>query len=141
MAFSILVVDDSLPMRAVIKKTVKAAGYSNANFLEAENGQKALELLKVNWVDIVITDFNMPEMNGLEMISQIKSNELFDQIPVVVISTEGSQEKVDEFIEKGASGYIKKPFSPEQLRDVLVQLLGEIDYEEDFDDSGDEFDF
>lgn len=141
MAFSFLIVDDSLPMRAVIKKTVKAAGYGNAEFLEAENGKTALEQLEVSWIDIVITDFNMPEMNGLELISKIKENELFEQIPVVVISTEGSREKVDEFTAKGAAGYIKKPFTPEQLRDVLVQLLGEIDYEEDVDDSGDEFDF
>lgn len=141
MAFSILIVDDSMPMRAVIKKTIKAAGYGNADFIEAENGRHALELLNVSWVDIVLTDFNMPEMNGLEMISRMKENELFEQTPVVVISTEGSQEKIDEFIKQGASGYIKKPFTPEQLRDILTQLLGEIDYEEDFDDSDDEFDF
>ncbi len=141
MELSVLIVDDSMPMRAVIKKTFKAAGYGGADFIEAENGQKAMDQLKKNWVDIVITDFNMPIMNGLELIHEMKKNELFDQIPVVVVSTEGSKEKVDQFVTQGASGYIKKPFSPEQLRDILVQLLGEMDYEEDLDDSGDEFDF
>ncbi len=141
MDLSVLVVDDSMPMRTVIKKTFKAAGYGGAEIIEAENGQVAMDQLKKNWVDIVITDFNMPEMNGLELIKQMKEDELFDQIPVVVITTEGSQEKVDQFLAQGAAGYIQKPFSPEQLRDILVQLLGEMDYEEDLDDSGDEFDF
>ncbi len=141
MAFSVLIVDDSMPMRSVIKKTFKAAGYGNAKFIEAEDGKQALGLLKENWIDIVITDFNMPVMNGLELISKMKKDELFEQIPVVVISTEGSQEKVDQFKKNGAAGYIKKPFTPEQLRDILVELLGVIDYEEDADTSGDEFDF
>jgi len=141
MTISVLIVDDSLPMRSVIKKTFKAAGYGDANFIEAGDGRQALDKLKDTWTDIVITDFNMPVMNGLELISEMKKDELFEQIPVVVISTEGSLEKVDEFMAQGAAGYIKKPFSPEQLRDILVQLLGVTDYEEDFDDAGDEFDF
>ncbi len=141
MTISVLIVDDSLPMRAVIKKTFKAAGYGNANFIEAEDGEQALKQLKKNWVDIVLTDYNMPEMNGLELISEMKSNEMFDQIPVVVISTEGSREKRDEFLKQGAAGYIKKPFAPEQLRDILFDILGEMNYEEDVDDEGDEFDF
>ncbi len=141
MDLSVLVVDDSMPMRTVIKKTFTAAGYGGAKIIEADNGQDALSQLKKNWVDIVITDFNMPVMNGLELIKQMKNDPLFDQIPVVVITTEGSQEKVDQFLAQGAAGYIKKPFSPEQLRDILVQLLGEMDYEEDLDDSGDDFDF
>lgn len=141
MPFSFLIVDDSLPMRAVIKKNIRAAGYATAEFLEAENGIKALEILKTSWVDIVLTDFNMPEMNGLEMITQIKNNKMFEQIPVVIISTEGSEEKINEFMEIGASGYIKKPFAPEQLRDLLIQLIGETDYEESIDEPDDDFDF
>lgn len=141
MSFAVLIVDDSMPMRSVIKKTFKAAGYGNVTFLEAEDGQKALEQLKDNWVDIVVTDYNMPVMNGLELIGEIKADDRFDNVPVVIISTEGSTEKVNEFMDKGAAGYIKKPFAPEQLRDVLVDLFGEMEYEEDFDTDGDEFDF
>ncbi|MCG8643847.1 MAG: response regulator [Desulfobacterales bacterium] len=141
MAFSVLIVDDSIPMRAVVKKTFVAAGYGGAKFIEADDGKRALELLKENWVDMVLTDYNMPVMNGLELIKEMKKNELFDQIPVVIISTEGSREKRDAFFEQGASGYIKKPFAPEQLRDVLIELLGEMEYEEDDDTQGDEFDF
>jgi two-component system chemotaxis response regulator CheY len=92
-------------------------------------------------VDIVLTDYNMPGMNGLELVSEMKNNEMLDQIPVVVISTEGSREKRDQFLKQGAAGYIKKPFAPEQLRDILVDLLGEMHYEEDINAEGDEFDF
>lgn len=141
MALSVLIVDDSLPMRSVIKKTFRAAGYGNSNFLEADDGRKALGIIDTEWVDIVITDFNMSEMNGLDLIREMKKNELFEKIPVVVISTEGSREKIEEFLEYGAAGFIRKPFSPEQIRDILVQLLGETENEEDIDASGDEFDF
>ncbi|MCD4676677.1 MAG: response regulator [Desulfobacula sp.] len=141
MAFSVLIVDDSMPMRSVIKKTIKAAGYGNANFIEAEDGKQALDLLKQNWIDLVITDYNMPVMNGLKLICEMKKDELFEQIPVIVISTEGSREKIDQFLNQGAAAYINKPFSPEQLRDILVRVLGVIDYEEDFNASDNEFDF
>lgn len=141
MPFTILIVDDSLPMRSVIKKTVRAAGYGNTDFLEAGDGRQAMDLIKNSWVDIVITDFNMPVMNGLELICEMKKNELFKHIPVVFISTEGSEEKIDQFIQYGAAGFIRKPFSPEQLRDILVQLLGEAEDEGEADTAGDGFDF
>jgi len=141
MSFSVLIVDDSLPMRLVIKKMFKAAGYSHASFLEAEDGKKALAVLKDNWVDIVICDYHMPVMNGLDLISEMKKDDRFDGVPVIIVSTEGSREKKEAFMAKGAAGYIKKPFVPEQLRDLLVDLLGETDYEEDLDAEGDGFDF
>ena len=140
MSFSILIVDDSLPMRGVLKKTFRAAGYGGSSFLEAKDGKQALETLRENWVDIVITDFNMPVMDGLTMIQEMKKDNLFKDIPVVVVSTEGSQEKISQFLEQGASGYVTKPFTPEQIRDILVQLLGETD-EENVDAPGDQFDF
>ncbi len=141
MTFSILVVDDSLPMRGVLKKTLRAAGYGTSEFLEAENGEKALEILGQAPVDIVITDFNMPVMNGLEMLNTMQAKEEMRRIPVVVVSTEGSLEKITQIVNQGASGYIKKPFSPEQIRDLLIELLGEPKDEDSIDESGDEFDF
>ncbi|HCY87828.1 MAG TPA: response regulator [Desulfobacteraceae bacterium] len=141
MTFSIMVVDDSLPMRGVLKKTLRAAGYGASEFLEAENGNHALEVMGQHPVDIVITDFNMPRMNGLELIRAMKANALLRKIPVIVVSTEGSLEKVTEIIDEGAAGYVKKPFSPEQIRDLLIELLGEPSDEDGIDDSGDEFDF
>lgn len=141
MTFSILLVDDSMPMRAVIKKAFKAAGYAGSDFFEAENGIEALKQLEENWVDIVITDFTMPEMNGLEMLLKMKQNDLFKEIPVVVVTTEGSQERIDQFMKSGAAGYIRKPFTPEQIRDMITNILGESHDNEQFDSPDNDFDF
>ncbi len=141
MSYSILIVDDSLPMRSVIKRTLKAAGYGNADLIEAANGQEAIDRLKNNWVDLILTDYNMPVMNGLEFIKAIKKEELSKDIPVLIISTEGHESKINEFMEYGAAGYITKPFTAETIRDLIVKLLGEVDYEEDFDESDDDLDF
>lgn len=124
MTIKILIVDDSLPMRRVIKKTIKASGYSSAEFFEAENGKIALDILKNTWLDIVITDYNMPEMNGIELIEAMKQNNAFQSIPVLVVTTDGSNQKVSEFLEKGAAAYIKKPFTPEAIRNKLNNILG-----------------
>jgi len=141
MPYSILIVDDSLPMRSVIKRTIKAAGYGQSELLEAANGQEALALLKSNWVDIVMTDYNMPVMNGLDFIKIIKKDDISKDIPVVVISTEGNKSKIKEFMDNGASGYITKPFTAEVIRALIINILGEVDYEEDLDDSDEDFDF
>ncbi|SLM31536.1 Chemotaxis protein CheY homolog [Desulfamplus magnetovallimortis] len=141
MTFSILLVDDSMPMRSVIKKAFKAAGYGTSDFHEAANGKEALDQLQGNWIDIVVTDFTMPVMNGLELIEKMKENDLYRDIPVVVVTTEGSRERVDQFMKSGARGYIKKPFTPEQIRDLITEILGESDGYESFDCGDDDFDF
>ena len=141
MSYAILIVDDSLPMRSVIKRTLKAAGYENSEIFEAQNGKEGLELLDENWVDLILTDYNMPVMNGLDFLISIKANELTNKIPVVIISTEGHETKIKTFMESGAAGYITKPFTPEAIRDLIVELLGDLDYEEDIDDDDTDFDF
>jgi len=141
MSYSILIVDDSLPMRSVIKRTLKAAGYGKAEVLEAANGQEALDLMKNAWIDIILTDYNMPVMNGLAFIKAIKKDEVAKDIPVVIISTEGHESKIKEFMDCGAAGFITKPFTPEAIRDLIVNILGDTDYEEDLDESDDDFDF
>jgi len=141
MTFSILLVDDSMPMRRVIKKAFKAAGYAGSNFSEAANGVEGLEKLEKSWIDIVITDFTMPEMNGLEMLLNMKKSDLLKDIPVVVVTTEGSQEKIDQFMKSGAAGYIKKPFTPEQIRDMITSILGVSNDNEQSDDPDNGFDF
>ena len=140
MTRKILIVDDSLPMRSVIKKTIKASGYGASEFLEAENGKHALAVLQENWLDIVITDYNMPEMNGMELIQAMKKDDTLQTIPVLVITTEGSQQKVGEFIEKGAVDYLKKPFTSEEIRNKLKNILGDTEDEES-ESSDDDFDF
>jgi two-component system chemotaxis response regulator CheY len=141
MAYNMLIVDDSLPMRSVIKKTIKASGYGTTVFFDAAHGIEALKILQDEWMDIVVTDYNMPEMNGIELIREMKKNELMASMPVLVITTEGSQKMIREFMDSGASGYIKKPFTPEAIREKLTEILGEPDHEEDLDDSDEEFDF
>lgn len=141
MSYSILIVDDSLPMRSAIKRTLKAAGYGLSELLEAANGQEALELMKNNWVDLVLTDYNMPVMNGLALVKAIKKDDTSKEIPVVVISTEGNDAKIKAFMDCGAAGYVSKPFTPETIRDLIVSILGEVNYEEALDDSDEDFDF
>lgn len=138
MAYNVLVVDDSLPMRAVIKKTLKASGFDVGRFFDAGNGKEALAVLKQEWLDLVLTDYNMPDMNGMELISSMKGDEVLKTIPVVVITTEGSQQRVKEFLDKGAADYIKKPFTPEEIRNKLTRIMGETGYGEGSPKSGDQ---
>jgi two-component system chemotaxis response regulator CheY len=138
MAYNVLIVDDSLPMRSVIKKTVTASGFNVGKFFDAGNGREALGILKQEWLDLVLTDYNMPDMNGLELITLMKADEILKTIPVVVISTEGSQQRVKEFMDKGAADYIKKPFTPEEIRNKLSRIMGETEYGEGSAPVGDE---
>ena len=141
MAFSILLVDDSLPMRSVIKRTLISAGYAGSEFSEAANGQEALDLMQNDWIDLVITDYNMPVMNGLEFIKTVKGNDVLKEIPVIVVSTEGNKARIQEFMDSGAAGYITKPFTPESIRDLIIDILGESDDDDEYDDSDEDLDF
>jgi len=138
MAYNILIVDDSTPMRAVIKKVVKASGFNVGQFFEAANGIEALKILNQEWLDLVLTDYNMPDMNGLGLVEEMKKDEELKSVPVVMITTEGSRERVEEFMEKGVMDYIKKPFTPEQIKQKLMQIIGETEDEERTPDNGDE---
>ncbi|MBL6996708.1 response regulator [Desulfobacula sp.] len=142
MAYNILVVDDSRTMRMVIIKTLKACGFQVGQFFEASNGNEAMEILGKDWVDLVIADHNMPDMDGLALLSEMKKDEILQAIPVVMITTEGSQERIKEFMEKGAADYIKKPFSPETIRDKLRLIKGVTQAGDGRDENGDDgFDF
>lgn len=127
MTLKILIVDDSGPMRAVIIKTLKAAGFGGAVFLEAQDGQKALEILYQEKVNLIMTDYNMPFMNGLELVDKIKHNEILKAIPVVAVTTDGNPRTIIEFIEKGAADYVRKPFTPEIISEKLKRILGDVD--------------
>jgi two-component system chemotaxis response regulator CheY len=141
MTYKMLVVDDSLPMRAIIIRTIKASGFQETEFLQAGNGTEALEVLGNEWLDLVITDYNMPDMNGMELIQEMKNDDILKAIPVLVVTTEGSRQKVEEFIQEGAAGYVKKPFTPEAIRSELTKILGEPENEGSVEDGDDDFDF
>ena len=128
MAFNVLVVDDSSSMRAVIKKIVKISGFRVGECWEAGDGKEAVNVLSNQWVDLVLTDINMPNMNGLELVKAMKEDELLKSIPVVIVTTEGSEKRVQEFMSLGASGYIKKPFQPEDIKAILSSIMGETEH-------------
>ncbi len=124
MAYNILVVDDSAIVRAVIKKTLGLAGVDVGELYEAGNGQEGLDALTDNWVDLVLADINMPVMTGIEMIEKMAEDGMMKTVPVIMISTEGSQTRVEELKAKGVRAYIRKPFTPELVKEVIGQVLG-----------------
>lgn len=140
MSFNILIVDDSVAMRAVIKKVITISGFKISLCLEAGNGREALEQLKQNWVDVIVSDVNMPEMNGLELLQSLSQDPLYQNIPVIIVSTEGSSERIKDALHRGAKGFIKKPFLPEEVRQVLYDVIGvgaDGEYQEDRRDADD----
>jgi two-component system chemotaxis response regulator CheY len=138
MAFNILIVDDSLSMRSVIKKTIQATGIEVEKFYEAGNGKEALDVLRSQWLDIILLDYHMPGMDGMQLLCELQKDELLKTVPVVITSVEGSQKRMYEFLENGAAGYIKKPFTPEETRDKLNKVLGVISNGEEESAAGDE---
>jgi two-component system chemotaxis response regulator CheY len=116
MSFNVLIVDDSDSMRAVIKKIIAISGFKMDRCFEAVNGRKALEVLSENWVDIIISD--------IKMLDCLNGDSLLREIPVIVVSTEGSEERVENVLKKGARGFIRKPFLPEEVRKILYDVIG-----------------
>lgn len=137
MAFDILIVDDSKVTRKMIARTLGMAGVPVRTLVEAENGaeglkkMRALLLMEKDPFGIVIADINMPEMTGIEMIGQMMADPVLSKVPVVVISTEGSQTRIDELRSLGVKGYLRKPFTPEDVRDMLKSIVGDWEDESD----------
>jgi two-component system chemotaxis response regulator CheY len=125
MAFNVLIVDDSSSMRAVIKKMLKVSGFNVGQFLMAGDGKEALKVLEGEWVDIILMDINMPNMNGMELLTEMKKDEMLKSIPVVMVTTEGSDRVMQESMRLGAQGYVKKPFRPEEIQGILNSIMGE----------------
>jgi len=126
MALNVLVVDDSAVMRAMIVKTLRLTGIELGEIIEAGNGQEALDLLDKSWIDIVLADINMPVMNGEEMIERMRAKPETRDVPVIVVSSEGSRTRIER-LEQKCSAFIHKPFEPETVRSVLKQITGVTD--------------
>jgi two-component system chemotaxis response regulator CheY len=126
MALNILVVDDSSVMRAMIIKTLRLSQLPLGEVLEAPNGQEALKVLDAKWIDLALVDINMPVMDGEEMIDRLRQNPVTEDLPVIIISTEGSETRKEVLMQKGA-GFVHKPFTPETLRDTILKTLGGLD--------------
>ena len=123
MGYNVLIVDDSPIIRKMVAKTLKISDLDISEYHFAENGLQALALLDENWIDIVFADINMPEMNGMELVSRMVEKELLATIPVVIISTERSRERIEALEKMGISAYLNKPFMPEEFARVVRDLL------------------
>lgn len=123
MALSVLIVDDSATARAVIAKTLRLAGLANREVLEAANGRDALDLLRAHRVDLVLSDLNMPVMDGLALIERMAEQEPLKAVPVIVVSTEGSATRIAGLKSKGVAAFVRKPFKPETLRKVVEGVV------------------
>lgn len=120
---SVLIVDDSSVMRKIIERTLRQAGLDLEKVMEADNGADALSLVEANTIDLIFSDVNMPKMDGIEFLRQVHAIEKNKNIPILMITTEGSEQKVVEAIALGAKGYIHKPFSADQIREQVMQVL------------------
>jgi len=118
-----LIVDDSSVMRKIVERSLRQAGLDLLVVHEAGSGAEGLDLLKSNQVDLILSDINMPSMDGLEFLRQIRAQNLAPGVPVVMITTESSEEHVKQAILAGAQGYIRKPFTAEQVKERVLPLL------------------
>jgi len=118
-----LIVDDSSVMRKIVERSLRQAGLDPLVVYEAGSGVEGLEVLKVKQVDLILSDINMPSMDGLEFLRQIRAQNLAPGVPVVMITTESSEEHVKQAILAGAQGYIRKPFTAEQVKERVLPLL------------------
>jgi len=120
----LLIVDDSATMRKIIMRSIRQSGLKVDKFLEAGNGKEALDVIGSNPVDIVLVDINMPEMNGLELLKKLRSSGETKDLPVVMITTEGSENVVKKAKQLGLNGFIRKPFTPETIGSTLSSIMG-----------------
>jgi two-component system chemotaxis response regulator CheY len=123
MTINVLIVDDSAAIRKILQRVLLQADVALGQVFEAGDGLEALEALKGNKVGLILSDINMPKMDGLQFLGRLKSESEYRDVPVVMITTEGSQAKVMEAVTLGAAGYIRKPFTAEQIKEKLVGLI------------------
>lgn len=118
----ILVVDDSSTMRRIIKNSLTNLGY--ADIAEAEDGALAWEVMIEEEINVLVTDWNMPNMNGLELVKKVRADERYAEIPIIMITTEGGKLEVITALKAGVNNYIVKPFTPQVLKEKLEAVLG-----------------
>jgi two-component system chemotaxis response regulator CheY len=124
MAFNVLIVDDSATTRGMVRKVLGISGLPVGEVWEASNGREGLERMREHWVDLVLADLNMPDMNGMEMIDHMKSDPLLAKLPVVVVSSEGDRTVLDSLQARGVREVVRKPFQAPLLREVVERVLG-----------------
>ena len=120
-SIKILIVDDSITIRRIITNALKTVGFTDT--IEASNGKEALEKLPNGKVDFIITDWNMPEMNGLDLIKIVRSNPLYSSMQILMITTRGTEHDVVEALQAKVNSYIMKPFTPQELKEKIEGIL------------------
>jgi two-component system chemotaxis response regulator CheY len=123
MESDVLVVDDSAAIRKILQRVLRQTGMAIRTIYEAGDGHEAMTLLGAHRVDLVLTDINMPNMDGLQLLASLKSSPEWRGIPVVMITTEGGEAKVAEAVKLGAAGYVRKPFTADQIKEKLAGIL------------------
>lgn len=123
----ILIVDDSAVMRKIVERSLRTAGFDLSEVLEASNGAEALALAKSGSLNLILSDVNMPSMDGLEFLRNLATIDAAKDVPVVMITTEGSEARVKEAVSMGARAYIRKPFTPEHVKERVAPLLGGVE--------------
>lgn len=118
-----LIVDDSLLMRHIVKKNLKSLGFSN--ILEAENGGQALEILREDRVGLILSDWTMPGMTGLDLLKKIRDDDDLKDTPFIMVTAEGLKGNIQDAVTAGVSNYITKPFTPETLGEIIKTVLKE----------------
>ena len=119
----VLVVDDSAAIRKILTRVLRQTGMAIQTIHEAGDGQEALAVMAQHRIDLVLSDINMPKMDGLQLLASLKASPQWQKIPVVMITTEGGETKVAEAVRLGAAGYVRKPFTADQIKEKLVGIL------------------
>ena len=120
-SIKVLIVDDFATMRRIVKGVLKQLGFNN--IIEAEDGNAALEELKKEKIGLIVSDWNMPNMSGLDLLKAVRGNEQFKSIPFIMVTAEGQKENVIEAVKSGVSNYIVKPFTPETFNEKLQKVF------------------
>jgi two-component system chemotaxis response regulator CheY len=123
MSLDVLIVDDSAAIRKILNRVLRQTDVPIGQVFEAGDGLEALESMKKQTVGLILSDINMPNMDGLQLLSELKASDAWKHIPVVMITTEGSQNKVMEAVHLGASGYVRKPFTADQIKEKLTGII------------------
>ena len=119
----VLIVDDSAAIRKILQRVLRQADVPIGQVFEAGDGEEALEMMKTQNIGLVMTDINMPNMDGIQLLTKVKAAEAWKNVPVVLVTTEGSQARVLEAAQLGAAGYVRKPFTADQIKEKLTPLL------------------
>lgn len=123
MALDVLIVDDSAAIRKILQRVLVQAEIPLGRVHEAGDGKEALEKLKSTKVGLILSDINMPNMDGIELLSKLREDDAYKTVPILMVTTEGSQARVLQALELGASGYVRKPFTAEQIKEKLSGIV------------------